>query len=50
MLPIFITAYTVIILVAMALSVSNIFLQVSAWVLAVLFGIALAQAIYRVKR
>lgn len=45
MIAVFVLAFNVAVLIAMSLSVSNMFLQVSAWVLAFLFTISVVQAI-----
>ncbi len=44
-MAVFILAFNVAILIAMSLSVSNMFLQVSAWVLAFVFSISVVQTI-----
>ena len=46
----FIIAYTVGIMVFTALTTTNLFLQVSAWVLAVVFFIAVAQNVFRGRK
>lgn len=46
----FITAYTVGIMVFTAVTTTNLFLQVSAWVLAVVFFIAVAQNVFRGRK
>ena len=44
-MAVFILAFNVAILIAMSLSVSNMFLQVSAWILAFVFSISVVQTI-----
>lgn len=47
---IFITTYTVGVMLLTALTTSNLFLQVSAWILAVVFAVAVIQNLIRGKR
>lgn len=46
----FIIAYNVAVLIAMSLLVNNIFLQVSAYVLSVIFTISVMQVLFRGKK